>query len=162
MSEAASAKIPSDSSGLDHFVTAHDGDALLRDRLRLGDGWTRRWSSTWQVGTDEVCWPVRDTAHVPVLSSRPMRGFTWRAKQRHRPGLEVMVSTGRKHGFESLEEMRLLVALDFLRASEVLSQPFRLDFEYAAGHAWHIPDFLAVIGSGMADGRAPYGADQGR
>jgi hypothetical protein len=32
-----------------------------------------------------------------------------------------MASTGRKHGFESLEEMRLLVALDFLRASEVLS-----------------------------------------
>jgi hypothetical protein len=25
-----------------------------------------------------------------------------------------MTSTGRKHGFESLEEMRLLVALDFL------------------------------------------------
>ncbi|MEV0482298.1 hypothetical protein AB0I69_17030 [Streptomyces sp. NPDC050508] len=45
-----------------------------------------------------------------------------RAKQRHRPGLEVMASTGRKHGFESLEEMRLLVALDFLSASEVLAQ----------------------------------------
>lgn len=45
--------------------------------------------------------------------------------------------------------MRLLVALDFLRASEVLSQPFRLDFEHARGHAWHIPDFLTVIGGGM-------------
>ena len=86
-------------------------------------------------------------AHVPVLSSRPMRGFTWRAKQRHRP--EVMASTGWKHGFESLKEVRLLVALDFLRASEVLSQPFRLDFEHAGGDAWHIPDFLAVIGGGM-------------
>ncbi|MFG2028098.1 TnsA-like heteromeric transposase endonuclease subunit [Streptomyces sp. NPDC048825] len=90
-----------------------------------------------------------DMAHVPVMSSRPMRGFTWRAKQRHRPGLEVMASTGWKHGFESLEEVCLLVALDFLRASEVLSQPFRLDFEHAGGHAWHIPDFLAVIGGGM-------------
>jgi hypothetical protein len=88
-------------------------------------------------------------AHVPVLSSRPMRGFTWRAKQRHRPGLEVMASTGRTHGFESLEEMRLLVALDFLGASEVLSQPFRLDFEHAGGQSWHIPDFLAVVGGGM-------------
>lgn len=78
-----------------------------------------------------------------------MRGFTWRAKQRHRPGLEVMTSTGRKHGFESLEEMRLLVALDFLRASEVLSQPFRMDFEHASGQAWHIPDFLALIGGGV-------------
>ncbi|MFD5589500.1 hypothetical protein ACFWII_37640 [Streptomyces sp. NPDC127063] len=149
MSKAASAKIPSDSSCLDQLVTAYDEDARLRDRLRLGDDWTRRWSSTWQVGAGEVCWPVRDMAHVPVLLSRPMRGFTWRAKQRHRPGLEMMVSTGRKHGFESMEEVRLLVALDFLRASEVLSQPFRLDFEYVGGQAWHIPDFLGVIGGGM-------------
>ncbi|MGW2210747.1 hypothetical protein [Streptomyces sp. NPDC001781] len=88
-------------------------------------------------------------AHVPVLSSRPMRGFTWRAKQRHRPGLEVMASTARGHGFESLEEMRLLVALDFLGASEVLSQPFRLDFAHKSGSSWHIPDYLAVIGGGM-------------
>ncbi|MEU3988967.1 hypothetical protein AB0F24_11380 [Streptomyces platensis] len=149
MGEATNAKIPSDSSHLDQFVTLYGGDAMLRDRLRLGDGWSRRWSSTWRVGAGEVCWPVRDMTYVPVLSSRPMRGFTWRAKQRHRPGLEVMVSTGRKHGFESLEEVRLLVALDFLRASEVLSQPFRLDFEHASGSSWHIPDFLAVIGGGM-------------
>jgi hypothetical protein len=88
-------------------------------------------------------------AHVPVLSSRPMRGFTWRAKQRHRPGLEVMASTGRGHGFESLEEVRLLVALDFVGASEVLSQPFRLDFARVGGSSWHIPDYLAVIGGGM-------------
>lgn len=45
--------------------------------------------------------------------------------------------------------MRLLVALDFLSASEVLSQPFRLDFEHADGQSWHIPDFLAVIDGGM-------------
>jgi hypothetical protein len=80
-------------------------------------------------------------AHVPVLSSRPMRGFTWRARQRQRPELEVMASTGRKHGFESPEEMRLRVALDFLGASEVLTQPFRLDVEHAGGPSWHIPDF---------------------
>ena len=100
------------------------------------------------MGAGEVCWLVRDMAHVPVLSSRPMRGFTWRAKQRHRPGLEVMASTGRGHGFESLEEVRLLVALDFVGASEVLSQPFRLDFGHKSGSSWHIPDYLAVIGGG--------------
>ncbi|GGQ97592.1 TnsA-like heteromeric transposase endonuclease subunit [Streptomyces pilosus] len=149
MSETAGAKIPSDSSHLDQLVTAYDVAARVRDRLLLGDGWLRRWSTTWRVGAGEVCWPVRDMAHVPVLSSQPMRGFTWRAKQRHRPGLEVMTSTGRTHGFESLEEMRLLVALDFVGASEVLSQPFRLDFEHVGGRSWHIPDFLAVIGGGM-------------
>ncbi|WP_331750113.1 TnsA-like heteromeric transposase endonuclease subunit (plasmid) [Streptomyces sp. NBC_01707] len=130
-------------------MTAYDGDAAFRDLLQLGNGWAGRWSSTWQVAAGKVCWPIRDMAHVSVLTSRPMRGFTWRAKQRHRPGLEVMASTGRAHGFESLEEMRLLVALDFLGASEVLSQPFRLDFDHAGGQSWHIPDFLAVIGGGM-------------
>ncbi|MFJ8970826.1 TnsA-like heteromeric transposase endonuclease subunit [Streptomyces anulatus] len=127
----------------------YKGDAGLRDGLRLGDSWPRRWSSTWRVGASEASWPIRDMAHVPVLASRPMRGFTWRAKQQHRPGLEVMAATGRTHGFESLEEMRLLVALDFMRASEVLSQPFRLDFEHIHGQSWHIPDFLAMVGSGM-------------
>jgi len=34
--EAARAKIPSDSSQLDDLVTAYDGYAGLRDRLRLG------------------------------------------------------------------------------------------------------------------------------
>lgn len=149
MGEVARAKIASDSSHLDQLVTEYDGDAEARNRLRFGDGWLGRWSSTWRIGAGEVCWPIRDMAHVPVLSSQPMRGFTWRAKQRHRPGLEVMASTGRTHGFESLEEMRLLVALDFLRASEVLSQPFRLDFDHVGGWSWHIPDFLAVIDDGM-------------
>ncbi|MEU6392212.1 TnsA-like heteromeric transposase endonuclease subunit [Streptomyces sp. NPDC046939] len=145
----ARAKIPSDSSHLDQLVVEYDGDSGLRERLRLEGDWPRRWSSTWRVSGGEVCWPVRDMAHVPVLSSRPMRGFTWRAKQRNRPGLEVLVSTRRAHGFESLEELRLLVALDFLRASEVLSQPFRLDFEHVGGQTWHIPDYLALVGRGM-------------
>ncbi|MEW9519632.1 hypothetical protein [Streptomyces tubercidicus] len=37
-----------------------------------------------------------------------------------------------------IEESRLLVALDFLKASEVLSQPFRLDFEHVDGKSWHV------------------------
>jgi hypothetical protein len=149
MSAAMQAKIPSDSSRLDQLATEYDEDARVRGRLRLEGDWPRRWSTTWRVGTEKVSWPVRDMAHVPVLSSRPMRGFAWQAKQGHRPGLEVMVSTGRKHGFESLEELRLLVALDFLRASEVLSQPFRLDFEHVDGQSWHIPDYLALIDGGV-------------
>jgi hypothetical protein len=54
---------------------------------------------------------VRDLAAVPVLSSEPVLHFTWRARQRHRPGLQFMVSTGRHHGFESLEEQRLPLVL---------------------------------------------------
>jgi hypothetical protein len=60
-----------------------------------------------------------------------------------------MVSTGRLHGFESLEERNLLLVLDFAGdAAEVLSQPFRLRFQTRGGHGEHIPDFLAVLRDG--------------
>jgi hypothetical protein len=87
---------------------------------------------------------------VPVAGCEPVRRFSWRARQRHRPGLEFLVSTGRLHGFESLEERSLLLALDFLgTVVEVLPQPFRLRFETGSdGFGEHIPDFLAVFGNG--------------
>jgi hypothetical protein len=59
-----------------------------------------------------------------VAGCVPVRRFTWRQRQRqrHRPGLQFMVSTGRLHGFESLQERSLLPALDFLgEAKDVLS-----------------------------------------
>jgi hypothetical protein len=60
------------------------------------------------------------------------------------------VSTGRHHGFESLEEQRFLLALDFAGSvTGVVSQPFRLRAETAAGWREHVPDFLAVTGSGV-------------
>jgi len=56
---------------------------------------------------------------------------------------------GQHHGFESLEEARLLLALDFTgRVSEVVSQPFRLRFTTSGGAAEHVPDVLAVIDDG--------------
>lgn len=55
------------------------------------------------------------------------------------------MSTGRQHGFESLAERRLLLALDFAGSvHEVLSQPFRLRFDRVDGKDAHIPDFLAL------------------
>ncbi|WP_424886723.1 TnsA-like heteromeric transposase endonuclease subunit [Streptomyces sp. XH2] len=105
--------------------------------------------TTWRFAGDEVVWPVRDLTAVPVLASEPVRAFSWRARQRHRPGKQFMVSTGRHHGFESPEEQRLLLALDFLRVREVLPQPFRLDFEHADGRAEHTPDFLAIAPGGQ-------------
>jgi hypothetical protein len=60
-----------------------------------------------------------------------------------------MVSTGRHHGFESLEEAKLLLALDFAgRVREVVSQPFRLRFATPGGAGEHIPDVLAVTADG--------------
>ncbi|MET7484880.1 TnsA endonuclease N-terminal domain-containing protein [Streptomyces sp. NPDC005538] len=78
-----------------------------------------------------------------------MRGFTWRRDQRHRPGLEYLVSTRRQHGFESLEEDRLLLVLDFCgEVVEVLSQPLEMRFQTADRWRKHTPDFLAVTAAG--------------
>ncbi|MEV6106686.1 TnsA-like heteromeric transposase endonuclease subunit [Streptomyces sp. NPDC051940] len=89
--------------------------------------------------------PVAHLRSAPTAGRQPMRGFTWRRDQRHRPGLEFLVRTGRLHAFESLEEDRLLLALDFCGdVVELLSQPLELKFR--AGGQWrrHIPDFLVV------------------
>ncbi|MFB6536560.1 hypothetical protein ACFCY8_28480 [Streptomyces noursei] len=75
--------------------------------------WPRTWTTVWKSGESEVIVPVRDLAGAPIPLSVPVRRFSWRAGQRHRPGLEFLVSTGRQHGFESLAERRLLLALDF-------------------------------------------------
>lgn len=103
-----------------------------RDRyaVRLMAGWAGRWTATWRVDGGELVTPARDLGSVPVACCAPVRPFSWRTTQRHRPGLEFLVSTGRHHGFESIAEQRLLLMLDFADAvSEVLSQPLRLRFE---------------------------------
>jgi hypothetical protein len=61
------------------------------------------------------------------------------------------VSTGRVHGFESLEEQSLLLAVDFTGMLEdVLPQPVTLRFGAADGEFLkHVPDFLAVFRDGF-------------
>src|SRR2546423_15609404 len=87
---------------------------------------------------------------MPAPAAQPVRRFSWRTTQRHRPGLQYMVSTGRHCGFESLEEAKVLLALDFAgNVSDVLSQPFRLRFTGTAGVGEHIPDFLVVTAAGI-------------
>jgi hypothetical protein len=117
--------------------------------LDLSAGWQRRWSVTWRISGDEVCYPLGELAQSVVGGLGPMRWFSWRRDQRHRPGLEYLVSTGRLHGFESLEEARLLLALDFAGdVLDALAQPLRLGFGGRAGEREHTPDFLALTRSG--------------
>src|ERR1039458_8226465 len=88
-----------------------------------GRGRARQWTARWQVpGGDEVSL-VRDLGPAPVAGCEPVRRFSWGRRQRHRPGLQFMVSTGRVHGFESLEEQALLLALDFTGALEDVNSP---------------------------------------
>jgi hypothetical protein len=66
---------------------------------------------------------------MPPAGCEPVRRFAWRRGQRHRSGLQFLVSTGRHHGFESLEEARLLLALNFVGdLIDVLAQPLRLRY----------------------------------
>ena len=54
------------------------------------------------------------------------------------------MSTGRRHGHESLEEARLLLALDFAAGViDVLSQPLRRRFGTDGRYCEHIPECLA-------------------
>lgn len=113
-------------------------------------GWTRKWTASWRIAGGQVMCPVRDMASFPLEGCEPVRGFSWRTGQRHRPGLEFMVSTGRHHGFESIAEQRLLRVLDFAGGVvNVISQPMRLRFATAEGSAEHIPDFLAISRDAM-------------
>ncbi len=59
------------------------------------------------------------------------------------------MSTGRHHGFESLEEARLLLVLDFAAGLlDLVSQPFRMRFSTHDGWWAHTPDFLAQTAAG--------------
>ena len=94
--------------------------------------------------------PLAGVDEVDLVGLAPVRVFSWSRRQRHRPGLQFMVCTGRHHGFESLEEQKLLLAVDFIGAARVVvSQPLRLRFETYAGRLSHIPDFLVVDGEGV-------------
>jgi len=142
--------VRSDCCGLDElFLTYVTGEAEC-SRLDLGPKWPQRWTATWRISGGDAMSTVRDLGSVPAAGCEPVRRFSWRRRQRHRPGLQFMVSTGRLHGFESLEERSLLLALDFTGVvEEVLPQPFLLRFGISGGEfREHVPDFLAVFRGG--------------
>lgn len=142
--------VRSDRCGLEELFLSYETGDAERGRLALGPGWPQQWTATWQVPNGDGVSLVRDLGPVPVAGCEPVRRFSWGRRQRHRPGLQFMVSTGRVHGFESLEEQSLLLALDFTGAVEdVLPQPFTLRFGAADGRFLkHVPDFLAVFRDG--------------
>ncbi|WKX73830.1 TnsA-like heteromeric transposase endonuclease subunit [Streptomyces sp. XD-27] len=136
----------SHSCTLDDLVTPYAVDPTVVARLEAGPGWARRWTAVWRASRARVVCPVPDLADFPTLASAPVRSFTWQARQRHRPGLQFVLATSRMHGFESLEERRLLLALDFTGGiEEVLSQPFKLRFTAIGGGEDHTPDFLVLL-----------------
>ncbi|MYV60596.1 TnsA-like heteromeric transposase endonuclease subunit [Streptomyces sp. SID4931] len=144
--EIESQPVWSHSCVLDDLVAPYTIDPALAARLDTEPGWARRWTARWKTAQADVIYPVQELVRVPAIASVPVRGFTWRAGQRHRPGLQYLLATGRMHGFESLAERNLLIALDFVGdVMEVLSQPFKLRFTTADGSEDHTPDFLVLL-----------------
>lgn len=133
----------------DELAVLCGGLAEVRGELDLAADWPRRWTAAWRYAGDEVACAVRDLGCLPAAGCEPMRRFSWRRTQRHRAGLQFLVSTGRHHGFESLEEARLLLALDFAGdLVDVLGQPVRLRYFTREGPREHVPDFLAFTRGG--------------
>jgi hypothetical protein len=145
----AAMRVPSDTCSWDALCIPYVEDPASRAVLDLGDGWSRAWSAEWRINGAELVCSVRDLASVPVSRAAPVRHFSFATRQRHRPGLEYVASTGAMHGFESMEEQRVLLALDFAaQVVGVLSQPFRLTYRAAGRMLRHTPDLLAVTASG--------------
>lgn len=133
----------------DGLAVLCDGLAEVRGELDLAADWPRRWRAAWRYAGDEVACAVRDLGCLPDVGCEPVRRFSWRRTQRHRAGLQFVVSTGRHHGFESLEEARLLLVLDFVGdLVDVLGQPVRLRYFTREGLREHVPDFLAFTRAG--------------
>jgi hypothetical protein len=144
----AAAALASDSCGLADLAQVCAVTDEDRRALALTAGWSSRWMTTWKVAGMSVTCPVAEMGAFPVPGCEPVRRFTWRTRQGHRPGLESLACTGRLHGFESHAEQCLLLALDFLGVTEVVSQPHRMRFESTSGPLEHTPDFLAVTHDG--------------
>lgn len=113
------------------------------DHLAAKADWKRCWTAKLHRAGRETIASIRDIAELRIADYEPVRHFSWRRNQVYRPGLHHMVSTGRHHGFESLDEARVLMMLDFAGdATHVLSQPMELGFIADGESICHIPDFL--------------------
>jgi hypothetical protein len=140
----------SDACGLEDLARLDHGHTAYASHLDLDDRWPVRWTTTWKYGcnTSAIC-PVQDLNEVDFSRTVPVRRFTWRTDQEHRPGLEYMMATDRHHGFESFEEECLLVVADFAAdLVEALCQPFGLRFYADGNEVKHTPDYLLLTRRG--------------
>ncbi|MFI8989866.1 TnsA-like heteromeric transposase endonuclease subunit [Streptomyces antimycoticus] len=139
----------SDACCLEDLALLYSGFTDYAQALNLDEKWPVRWTTTWMFDGTPVTTPVRDLDKVDLAQSVPVRRFTWRTDQEHRPGLEYMMATDRHHGFESFEEERLLMVADFAAdLNEALSQPFRLTFYADRNKVDHTPDYLLLTRHG--------------
>jgi hypothetical protein len=91
--------IPSLSCSVSDLADIYEVPEAARREVACHDaGWERRWEAAWRSGGARVDAPVGDLGQIVTGGCQPWRHFTWRTGQRHRPGLQFLVSTGRHHG----------------------------------------------------------------
>lgn len=111
----------------------------------LPDGWGRKWTLTYRHGSNDLTTSVASASARDLLVADPIRVNSWHPKKTSRAGLRYMHSTDRHHAHESLFERKLLCALDFANADEVVSQPFTLTWRDGTRVRHHTPDFMAMV-----------------
>lgn len=110
----------------------------------LVPGWTRHWTVTYRHGKNDYTASVATVGEVDLFAADPIRVNSWHKKKTSRAGLRFMEATGRFHSHESFFERKLLCALDFHGAADVLSQPFTLTWHDGVRERNHTPDFLVL------------------
>lgn len=110
----------------------------------LTPGWTHRWSITVRHGLNDLTSSVAVVAESDLLAADPIRRNSWHKNKKSRAGLRFLQATGRLHAHESLFERKLLCALDYHGAAEVVSQPFTLTWHDGGRERNHTPDFLVL------------------
>ena len=141
--------MPSALATWEHVVVL-DTTSRQRDFLPLPTAAAlRSMTVTTRQGDQAVTFSATDLDDSLFDTANPWRHMAWRTRQKNRPGLEFMVSTGRHHAYESQQERRLMQALDFDgRVIDVLSQPLLLSYFDGLRHRKHTPDLLTRLSAG--------------
>ena len=141
---------PSGLAGWDDVSLLDQSHRAAEHAPDLAAGWHDKWALDITTARTVGRVPVHRVRAALFDRAQPCRTFSWRTTQRHRPGLMYMQSLGRQVGFESLQEQRLLLAVDFDGgAHDVLGQPFAL--RYVDQRRWrlHVPDYLLRTDRGV-------------
>lgn len=128
-------------AGWQDLTDRHPVDPLTA----LAPGWTAQWALTFAHGEQHNTSTVATVSEADLVAADPIRVNSWHKNKTSRAGLRFMQATGRLHAHESLFERKLLCALDFHGATNVVSQPFTLTWHDGVRERNHTPDFLVEI-----------------
>lgn len=111
----------------------------------LPQGWPALWTATYRHGATELSASVADVSLSDLVNADPVLRNSWHRGKTSRAGVRHIHATGLRNAHASMFERDLLMMCDFLGATAIASQPFKLFYEVDGVRRHHTPDFLAVI-----------------